>query len=129
LALFLALITVTTSAWAIKSTGVCPKDIMGGAHMGMNHMGHDMSQMNMDLPVAKLAEAECVNCHGVHGISHSKDVPNLAGQNALYLCEWLVACQEEGGQCESHEDIAGKLKEEDVLGLSNYFASMPSFSQ
>lgn len=127
--LSLLLTTVTTSVYAIKATGTCPKEIMGGAHMGMDHMGHDMSQMSMDLPVAKLAEDECVNCHGVHGISHSKDVPNLAGQNALYLCEWLVACHEEGGQCESHEDIAGKLTEEDVLGLSNYFAAMPTFSK
>lgn len=127
--LFLILTTATTSAWAIKATETCPKDIMGGAHMGMSHMHHDMSQMNMDSPAAKLAEAECVNCHGVHGISHSKDVPYLAGQNALYLCEWLAACHKEGGACESHEDIAAKLTEEDIVGLSNYFAAMPAFSQ
>jgi cytochrome c553 len=116
-------------SWAISETGECPKDVMGGSHMSMNHSGHDMSQMDMNSPAAKLADAECVNCHGVHGISHSKDVPHLAGQNELYLCEWLVACKKEGGKCESHEDIASKLTEENILGLSHFFASMPTFSK
>ncbi|MEN9681976.1 MAG: hypothetical protein RLZZ627_1869 [Pseudomonadota bacterium] len=119
------------NAWAIKATGTCPKNVMGGMHMGMNHSGHDMAGMNMDMnsPSAKLADAECVNCHGTHGISHSKDVPNLAGQNQLYLCEWLTACRSEGGKCESHEDVAGKLTEDDILGLSAFYASMPTFSK
>ena len=98
-------------------------------HMGMNHSGHDMAGMDMQSPAARLADAECVNCHGVHGISHSKDVPNLAGQNQLYLCEWLAACRSEGGKCESHEDIAPKLTEDDILGLSAFYASMPIFSK
>lgn len=117
------------NAWAIKATGTCPKNVMGGMHMGMNHSENDMTGMDMNSPAAKLADAECVNCHGVHGISHSKDVPNLAGQNQLYLCEWLVACQSEGAKCESHEDVAGKLTEADVLGLSAFYASMPTFSK
>jgi cytochrome c553 len=129
--LFIGFLLVTTpfGASAVKSTGTCPKEVMGGSHMGMNHSKEDMSQMSMNSPAAKLADSECVNCHGVHGISHSKDVPNLAGQNELYLCEWLVACHEEGGKCESHEDVAGKLSEEDILGLSDFYASMPSFSK
>jgi cytochrome c553 len=127
LATLLGLFSLNT--WAIKATGSCPKDVMGGMHMGMDHSGHDMAGMDMDSPAAKLADTECVNCHGVHGISHSGDVPNLAGQNQLYLCEWLAACRNEGGKCESHEDIAGKLSEDDILGLSAFYSLMPTFSK
>lgn len=119
----------SVNTWAIKATGTCPRDVMGGMHMGMDHSGHDMAGMDMNSPAAKLADAECVNCHGVHGISHSKDVPNLAGQNQLYLCEWLAACRNEGGKCESHEDLAGNLSEDDILGLSAFYALMPTFSK
>ena len=131
LALLVATLLGITSidAWAIKATGTCPKNVMGGMHMGMDHSGHDMTGMDMNSPAAKLADEECVNCHGVHGISHSKDVPNLAGQNQLYLCEWLAACRNEGGKCESHEDLAGKLSEDDILGLSAFYALMPTFSK
>ena len=119
----------SVNSWAIKTTGTCPKEVMGGMHMGMDHSGHHMAGMDMGSPAATLADAECVNCHGVHGISHSKDVPNLAGQNQLYLCEWLAACRNEGEKCESHEDLAGKLSEDDVLGLSAFYALMPTFSK
>lgn len=119
----------SVNAWAIKATGTCPAEVMGGMHMAMEQSGHDMAGMDMSSPAAKLADAECVNCHGVHGISHSKDVPNLAGQNQLYLCEWLAACRNEAGKCESHEDLGGKLSEDDVLGLSAFYALMPTFSK
>lgn len=121
------------NASAIKATGSCPKNVMGGMHMGMTDSGEEMAGMKMSMdmssPAAQLADTECVNCHGTHGISHSKDVPNLAGQNQLYLCEWLAACRSEGGKCESHEDVAIKLTEDEILGLSAFYASMPTFSK
>lgn len=129
LSLGILLISCPLGVQAIKATGSCPKELTGGIHMGMNHSGHGESQAQ-DLGAAgRLSDAECVNCHGVHGISRASDVPNLAGQNGLYLCEWLEGCRSEGKQCESHEDIAGKLTDEDILGLSALYASMPTFSR
>lgn len=125
----IALFCATENAWAISETGTCPDHVMTGTHMGMSHMNQDMSAMSENDPWVKLADDECANCHGVHGLSHSKDVPHLAGQNALYLCEWLTGCHKEGKSCESHEDVAEKLTEKDILGLSRFYASMHSFSQ
>jgi len=33
--------------------------------------------------------AGCFGCHGAHGVSNSRDVPNLAGQNDLYLVKQM----------------------------------------
>ena len=129
LSIGILLISCPLSAQAIKATGSCPQELTGGIHMGMNHSGQGESQPKDHSPSAHLAEAECVNCHGLRGISRANDVPNLAGQNALYLCEWLEGCRSEGNKCESHEDIAGKLTDEDIMGLSALYASMPTFSQ
>jgi len=102
---------------AVKLTGTCP-------------VGHDMEEMHgkHHMVSPKLADAECSNCHGNdgNGVNANDDVPNLAGQEFMYLCAWLDACRKKGTQCKSHEDIAARLSTTDIAGLSMYYSHLPS---
>ncbi len=121
LLLFLSLSGVSL---AVPQSGSCP--------VGHLHAGHDMSQSaeskkdSGNQTVEKLAEAECSNCHGLKGISVSDDVPNLAGQQFMYLCAWLDGCRTQGEKCEGHEDIAAKLTDQEIVDLSEFYAHLHS---
>ncbi|GAB1718948.1 MAG: hypothetical protein NTAFB09_06790 [Nitrosospira sp.] len=77
---------------------------------------------------AKRAKAECSSCHGTdgNGISETDDIPNLAGQEFIYLCAWLEACRKQGEKCEGHEDIAAQLSNQDIADLAMFYAHLPS---
>ena len=115
-------------AMAIRQGGDCPMSHAHMAHgMDMDMSTTDMSNMKMPPSDGEsLAVAECVSCHGKHGMSRADDVPNLAGQTAMYLCSWLAGCRAEGAKCESHEDIAAKLTDQNIMDLTEFFAHMPN---
>ena len=100
----------------VRLSGSCPADHAAD-------MGGSKSKAG-----AKYAEAECSSCHGTdgNGISSSDDVPNLAGQEFIYLCAWLDACRKQGEKCESHEDIAAQLSDQDIVDLAMFYAHLPS---
>lgn len=106
---------------AVRLTGSCP-------------MGHAMDMSGMDMKgggmksVAKLAEAQCSNCHGTdgNGVRASDDVPNLAGQEFMYLCAWLDACRTQGKKCEGHEDLAAQLSDHDIVDFAMFYTHLPS---
>ena len=93
----LAILLLSGLAQADREPSECPishSHLDHGADLG--HEVMDMSKMHMDAsPALKLSQSECASCHGLHGMSHADDVPNLAGQNAIYLCQWLASifCQ------------------------------------
>lgn len=130
LAVMVVGLTVSSEVLAIRASGECPIDLSEEMQMGdMSGANHDMSAMQMAPKTLELIESECINCHGTQGLSHSHDVPHLAGQNALYLCEWLAACHQEGRQCESHEDLAERWSQEDLIGLARHYAMLPPFDK
>ena len=106
---------------AVRLTGSCPT-------------GHTMDMSGMDMKgggnkdVAKLAEAQCSNCHGTdgNGVRASDDVPYLAGQDFMYLCAWLDACRTQGKKCEGHEDLATQLSDHDIVDLAMFYTHLPS---
>jgi len=125
----LCLLGFSSAPQAVQLTGSCPTST------GHHHMGHDMghsTKMDMgrgtNTAVEKLADAQCSSCHGTdgNGISASDDVPNLAGQESVYLCAWLDVCRKQGKKCESHEDIAAQLTDQNIVDLAEFYAHSPS---
>lgn len=118
------LLGLSGESLAVSQSGSCPVD--------HHHMGHGMGYTaDIDLgskgitPGKKLADAECSSCHGTNGISVSDDIPNLAGQQSMYMCAWLDGCRKQGEKCEGHEDIAAKLRDQDIVDLSEFYAHLP----
>ena len=104
---------------APAQSGTCP--------VGHEHMGHiaDIDQQQISA-VKKLADAECSNCHGTEGVSVSDNIPNLAGQESIYMCNWLEGCRNEGDKCEGHEDLAAKFDDHEIVNLSEFFSHLPA---
>jgi cytochrome c553 len=72
----------------------------------------------------RLADSSCSGCHGANGISASPDVPNLAGQRAVYLYLELRAYQS-GIRGDSAMNNAVKFLNDDALvKVAAYFASL-----
>lgn len=122
-----------TKSILMVSTLLCLLGFSGVSHTvrlsGSCPGGHAMDTGGSENKAgAKRAEAECSNCHGTdgNGIDASDDVPNLAGQEFIYLCAWLDACRKQGNKCEGHEDIAAQLSDQDIVDLAMFYAHLPS---
>jgi cytochrome c553 len=70
-----------------------------------------------------VAEAACARCHGVDGVSDSGDVPNLAGQRAVYLYRVLHAYQNGYRIDQSMGHAGGFLNDEGLLSVAAYYAN------
>ena len=72
----------------------------------------------------RVAEASCVRCHGVTGISTTKGIPHLAGQRPAYLHLELRAYQS-GVRGDNAMDNAVKFLSDDALfKVAAYYSSL-----
>jgi cytochrome c553 len=87
----------------------------------------------LPLPAPKL-ENRCQICHGKRGIAKNSNIPNIAGQDALYLEQqmqafWSAKLQKDDGQerCRSAimEGQAAKLSDKDITDISLYYSRLP----
>lgn len=67
----------------------------------------------------------CAPCHGLDGIGHDAEIPNLAGQNELYLLNQLRAFRDKRRRHKEMLYIGRKLSDADMKSLAAYFASLP----
>jgi cytochrome c553 len=83
--------------------------------------------MGIDIAEGKeVAAATCVKCHGIDGVSTTKDVPNLAGQRPSYLYRELKAYQtRERTNPEMLEKIKF-LSDDAIVKVAAYYASLDS---
>ena len=66
----------------------------------------------------------CVGCHGEDGIALVEDVPNLAGENRVYIETQLKAFRNGQREHEVMTPIAMELTEEEFREVSDWFASV-----
>ena len=113
--------------WGLSHAALAAPAQSGSCPVGHEHMGHiadlDAQQVNA---IKNQADAECSSCHGAQGVSVSDNIPNLAGQDSIYMCGWLVGCRMQGDKCEGHEDIAAKFDDHAILSLSEFYAHLPA---
>ena len=72
----------------------------------------------------KLAEANCVRCHGANGVSATAGVPHLAGQRAAYVYQQLKAYKEPGRPQSPMSGAVKFLADDGLVKVSAYFASL-----
>jgi cytochrome c553 len=71
-----------------------------------------------------LAQNLCVACHGENGVSPSPDFPHLSGQSSLAIYKQLHDYQSGARFHELMSPVARELSEEQMLAVSNYYASL-----
>ena len=102
---------LSSQSMADDKVATCPADHQ---HMGHGITGHQMDTVNKGFANAKkIAEKVCNDCHGNNGLSKLEDIPNLAGQEVIYLCESLEAYRIKTRIVQAKKELAGKLGERD----------------
>jgi cytochrome c553 len=68
----------------------------------------------------------CQACHGEDGNSKTAKIPSLAGQPAFFVLNQLFLMREGVRKVEAMAPIVKDLKDDDLTGLSEYFAKLPA---
>ena len=72
----------------------------------------------------KVAEASCVQCHGINGISTTKGVPHIAGQRAAYLHLELRAYKSGERPDKAMQGAVKFLSDDALVNVAAYYASL-----
>ena len=72
----------------------------------------------------RIAEANCVRCHGANGVSTAKGVPHLAGQRAAYLDLQLRAYRQSARVQGAMGGIVRFLSDDALVKVAAYYASL-----
>lgn len=73
----------------------------------------------------KKAAFFCVNCHGEDGNSAHANIPNLAGQNAVYLLNQIEKFADGRRQDDFMSGLIKVLKPEDRFNMAIYYSGQP----
>jgi cytochrome c553 len=68
---------------------------------------------------------ECVPCHGLDGIGRDAEVPNIAGQNEVYLLNQLRAFKQGKRPHKEMLFMSRHMNDEDMQSLAAYYAGLP----
>ena len=97
-----------------------------GFYYGLQPPVNNKKAAGYDHAAGEKLSAECVSCHGKVGISADSRTPSLAGQDAAYLAAATRAYAKEERLSDAMKSPAEALKEQDIINVSGYFASLPS---
>ena len=87
------------------------------------------AEFNKARQAGKKAAFFCVNCHGEDGNSANDNIPNLAGQNAVYLLNQIEKFADGRRQDEFMSGLIKVLKPEDRFNMAIYYSVQPVVSK
>jgi len=73
---------------------------------------------------ARIAKSACARCHGVNGMSATKDIPHLAGQRAAYLDLQLRAYRHSARVQGAMTGVVRYLSDDALVRVAAYYASL-----
>ena len=77
-----------------------------------------------DLEAHRVKAKACAVCHGINGLGKRPDMPNLAGQNRLYMAEQLRRYRS-GRRAHPEMNIVSEgLGDQDIDDLARYYAAI-----
>jgi len=100
--------------------------------------GAPSSQVAWTLATVKLARSgdaargktlhkDCADCHGPTGITDTPDVPNLAGQDPLYVFKQLQDYKASTRTSPIMNEAVATLSERDIADLAAFYAAQKAF--
>ncbi len=91
----------------------------------LNRVMADAKARESAAAAGKRATFLCVHCHGENGVSPLDYVPNLAGQNPVYLLTQIEKFGDGRRKDEFMSGLVKVLKPEDRFNIAVYFATQP----
>jgi len=86
------------------------------------HGGADGSLAQAEAATS-LQRVLCSTCHGERGTSAKPELPNLAGQQPLYLIQQILKFQSEDRTSQTMHWISGPLSREMVFNLARFYSA------
>lgn len=77
-----------------------------------------------DAAAGKTKAAMCAVCHGLDGVGRNPDVPNIAGDPAVYITAQLRAFRDGARKHEQMSIIAQGLGDEDIADLAAWYSGI-----
>jgi cytochrome c553 len=74
-------------------------------------------------PVPRFLMA-CAPCHGYDGIGHDAQTPNLAGQNAVYLYNQMMAFRSTDRKHPEMYFFATQMTYEEMRAIADYYSKL-----
>ena len=67
----------------------------------------------------------CAPCHGLDGIGHDVEIPNIAGQHSIYLRNQLMAFKKGQRKHPEMRYVARELTDREIDELVVYYSTLP----
>jgi len=109
---------------AIGLTAACPTLAANNADRVRQSLG-SAAEFDQARQAGKKAAFFCANCHGQDGNSAYDYIPNLAGQNAVYLLNQIDKFADGRRQDQFMSGLIKVLKEDDRFNMAIYYSSQP----
>ncbi len=77
----------------------------------------------------RVAEANCVGCHGLDGRGAAPNIPHLTSQVSEYLRAALLAYKDRLRAHAALQDLAAHMTDADIRNVAVYYASLPPLKQ
>ena len=74
---------------------------------------------------APAVAAVCAPCHGLDGIGHDVEIPNIVGQHSIYLREQLLAFKRGRRKHPEMYFVGRHLNDREIDELVLYFSTLP----
>ncbi|MFA5082238.1 MAG: c-type cytochrome [Hydrogenophilaceae bacterium] len=105
-------------------TAACPTLAANNADRVRQSLG-SAAEFDQARQAGKKAAFFCANCHGQDGNSAYDYIPNLAGQNAVYLLNQIDKFADGRRQDQFMSGLIKVLKEDDRFNMAIYYSSQP----
>ncbi len=112
-------------AFAAGAGAQTPSAASGAVEVRLNRTLADAKALETAVAAGRRAAFLCVHCHGEDGNSPLDHVPNLAGQNALYLLTQIDKFGDGRRQDEFMSGLVKVLKPEDRFNMAVFYAVQP----
>jgi cytochrome c553 len=74
---------------------------------------------------APTVAAVCEPCHGLDGVGHDVEIPNIAGQHSIYLRNQLMAFKKGQRKHPEMRYVARELTDREIDELVVYYSTLP----
>ena len=67
----------------------------------------------------------CAPCHGFEGLGHDASIPNLSGQNAIYLYNQIMAFRSGARKHPEMNFFSGQMTRQEIEQIVQYYSKLP----
>jgi cytochrome c553 len=67
----------------------------------------------------------CAPCHGFDGMGHDPSIPNLAGQNRIYLYNQVMTFRSGARKHPEMNFFSGQMTQQEIEEIVQYYSMLP----